>query len=256
MKLQIRKDLSSKKLIGIITFLFLAFMVGMYVNYKSTGVFFKREKKLPIYCVDRNDKKVAISFDTSWGVDRTAEILDVLDKYKVKATFFVVGIWLDQYPDKVKEIYKRGHEIENHSDKHPSMITLSKEKMIKEIAACDAKIMALTGKRSTLFRCPSGAYNDEVIEVVEGSNHYCIQWDVDSIDWKEDGAEKEYERVMKNTKSGSILLFHNNAKHTPKNLSRIIETLKEKGFEFVKVSDIIYKDNYHIDSTGKQIKNH
>ena len=121
------------------------------------------------------------------------------------------------------------------------MTTISKDTMIEEIALTDAKIMSITGQATTLFRCPSGEYNNLVIETVEATNHYCIQWDVDSIDWKEQGAEIEFNRIVKNTKPGSILLFHNNAKYTPENLPKILEYFKDQGYEFVKISDLYIK---------------
>lgn len=247
------KNKTILKRLGALALIVVVALVGVCLyNYKNLGVF-GIKRKLPIYSVDTKEKKIAISFDASWGADNTLKLLDTLDKYKVKATFFLVGRWVDEYPNETKEIFKRGHEIGNHSDKHPTMTKLSREDMIKEISNCDAKLMSLTGKGTTLFRCPEGAYNDSVIETVEGTNHYCIQWDVDSIDWKAQGAELEYERVIKKVKPGSIVLFHNNAKYTPENLPRILEKLKSEGYKFVKISDLIYKDNYEIDHTGKQI---
>lgn len=244
-----------KKKLTIYCVLFIGVLTTLSIyNLKINGVFLGGQRKLPIYSVDTREKRIAISFDVSWGDDRTDDILKILDKYNVKATFFIVGAWIDQYPDKLKMMYEKGHEIGNHSNKHPIMTTISKEKIIKEIATTDSKIMAITGKGTTLFRCPSGEYNNLVIEAVEATNHYCIQWDVDSIDWKEQGADIEYNRIVKKTKPGSILLFHNDAKYTPENLPRILENLKEQSYEFVKVSDLIYKDNYYINEAGKQIQ--
>lgn len=243
-----------KKKVGIsLALLFIACTVSVLNMYKKQGVINLMKKKLPIYCVDTKDKKVAITFDVNWGKDNTKEILDILDKNKAKATFFVIGKWMNDNEDIVKEMHLRGNEIGNHSYKHPNMINISKDRMVQEISATDSKIMKVTGEMPKLFRCPSGSYNDEVIDVVKKTGHYCIQWDVDSIDWKEEGADKEYEKVISKVKPGSILLFHTNAKYTPKNLHRIIKKLKADGYEFVKVSDLIYKDKYHIDGTGKQI---
>jgi len=233
--------------VGILT------TVGGY-NLKTKGVFLSEQRKLPIYSVVTKEKKIALSFDASWGDDKTDDILKILDKYNVKATFFVVGAWIDKHPDKLKTIYEKGHEIGNHSNKHPIMTTISKAKIISEIAITDAKIMSITGKGTTLFRCPSGEYNNLVIETVEATNHYCIQWDADSIDWKEQGAEIEMDRIVKKTKPGSILLFHNEAKYTPENLPKILDYLKGEGYEFVKISDLIYKNNYYINGQGKQIQ--
>ncbi|MBU3189868.1 polysaccharide deacetylase family sporulation protein PdaB [Clostridium bowmanii] len=245
--------IKKKLIISCAIFLGILTMLGGY-NLKTKGVFLGEERKLPIYSVDTKEKKIALSFDASWGDDKTDDILKILDKYNVKATFFVVGAWIDKYPDKLKTIYEKGHEIGNHSNKHPIMTTISKEKMINEIAITDAKIMSITRQATTLFRCPSGEYNNLVIETVEATNHYCIQWDADSIDWKAQGAEIELDRIIKKTKPGSILLFHNEAKYTPENLPKILEYLKGEGYEFVKISDLIYKNNYYINGQGKQIK--
>jgi polysaccharide deacetylase family sporulation protein PdaB len=232
----------------------LILLVSISLNLKTKGVFFNTDKKLPIYCVDTEEKKVAISFDASWGANNTIKILDILDKYDVKATFFLLGRWVDQFPEETKEIYNRGHEIGNHSNTHPDMTGVSKTNIVKEINTTDDKIFNLIGEKTTLFRCPSGSYNNSVVEAVESTNHYCIQWDVDSIDWKEQGADLEFNRVMKKVKPGSIVLFHNAAIYTPENLPRIIESLKAQGYEFVTISELIYKEDYYIDYSGKQIK--
>jgi polysaccharide deacetylase family sporulation protein PdaB len=228
---------------------------SIFINYKDTGVFLNVNRKLPIYSVDTKEKEVAISFDVSWGDDNINKILDILDKYNVKATFFIVGGWIDDNPDKVKEIYMRGHELGNHSNMHPDMTKISSNKIIEDINICDAKIMKITGTETKLFRFPEGSYNESSMQAVEQTGHIPIQWNVDSIDWKEQGADIEYNRVINKTKPGSILLFHNNAKYTPENLPRIIEKLQSEGYKFVKVGDLIYKDNYHIDYEGKQIQN-
>jgi polysaccharide deacetylase family sporulation protein PdaB len=245
----------SKKILIVFSLLFVGAASSVFMNYRNTTAFIKIDRSLPIYCIDTKEKKIALSFDVSWGEDNTEKILETLDKYNVKATFFIVGGWIDQYPDKLKEIYKRGHEIGNHSNKHPDMTKLSREKIIQDIDIADAKIMQVTGEDTKLFRCPSGSYNDTVIKTVKETGHYCVQWDVDSVDWREEGADLEYSRVISNTKPGSILLFHNNAKYTPDNLSRIIEKLQNEGYKFVKVGDLIYKDNYKLDYSGKQILN-
>lgn len=248
-----KKSPITRKLILAVTLLFVSSLVSIGVNYKSMGVFRLVHKKLPIYNVDTKDKKISLTFDVSWGDDNTMQLLDILDKYKVKATFFIVGGWIEGNESTLKEIVKRGHELGNHSNKHPDMSTITKEKIVQDILTCDAKLMSAAGVSTNLFRCPSGEYNDLVIEAVQSTGHYCIQWDVDSIDWKENGPSIEYNRVIKNAKPGSILLFHNNAKYTPETLPRIIDKLQKDGYTFVKTSELIYKDNYYIDPMGKQI---
>jgi polysaccharide deacetylase family sporulation protein PdaB len=248
-----RKSSRTKKIILAVLLLLVSSLISIGVNYKSLGVFRFAYKKVPIYSVATKDKKIALSFDVSWGDDNTQKLLDILDKYNIKATFFLVGGWIDDNGELVKEMVKRGHELGNHTNKHPNMKNISKEKLIQEIMACDAKIMSLTGQGTKLFRCPEGSYNDLVINTVESMGYYCVQWDVDSIDWREQGASTEYNRVINKTRPGSILLFHNNAKYTPETLPQIIDKFQKDGYSFVKVSDLIYKDNFYIDASGKQI---
>ncbi len=248
-----------KKIIkkGIISLILVTVVIFTYITL-GNGNFLvdsKVQKKVPIYSVETSEKKISFTFDISWGLDNVEEILDVLDEYNVKATFFVVGGWIDydlKNAEMVKEIHKRGHEIGNHSNMHPDMSKISKDRIIKELEATSAKIKNITNEDVKLFRCPSGAYNNLLIDTAQGLNYYVIQWDVDSIDWKSEGPEIEYNRVIDKTKAGSILLFHNDAKYTPKNIPRVIQYFKSKGYEIVKVGDLIYKENYKIDSLGVQ----
>lgn len=213
------------------------------------------KRQLPIYCVERNDKKVAISFDAAWGNEDTETLIKILGEHKVKTTFFVVGSWVDKYPESVKALADAGHEIMNHSNTHPHMTSLDAEGIIAEANACSDKIEKITGKRPNLLRVPYGDYNDMVISTLKQEGIYTIQWDVDSLDWKDLSAAQITERVLTGVKEGSIVLFHNAAKHTPEALSGILSAFQEKGFEIVPVSELIYYDNYAIDHTGKQIKN-
>lgn len=214
-------------------------------------------RDLPIYCVQKSetDKKVAISFDAAWGNEDTATLIDILDKYNVKTTFFVVGGWADKYPESVKQLSDAGHEIMNHSDTHPHMTQLSEEKIREEVAACDDKIEKITGKKPILFRAPYGDYDNKVVGTLRDTGHYTIQWDVDSLDWKNLPSEEIAERVLKKVKSGSIVLFHNAAVNTPEALPVVLEGLQKNGYEIVPVSQLILLDNYTIDSAGMQLPN-
>ncbi len=215
------------------------------------------KRDLPIYCVQKpeNEKVVALSFDAAWGNEDTGKLIEIMDKYKVKTTFFVVGSWVDKYPESVKQLSDAGHEIMNHSDTHPHMTELSTEKMKAEVENCDKKIQAITGKKPTLFRAPYGDYNDAVVSNMRDTGHFTIQWDVDSLDWKDLSATEISQRVLKKVKPGSICLFHNAALHTPEALPTIIEELQKQGYKIVPVSELIYKDNYTIDNSGMQIPN-
>ena len=219
----------------------------------SVSAFAGNERLLPIYCVETEKKQIAISFDAAWGNDDTQQLIDILAEYKVPATFFVVGAWVDKYPESVKALSEAGHQIQNHSNTHPHMPQLSKTQMMDEINSCNKKIEDITGKCPTLLRAPYGDYDNVLIETVKGMNMNTIQWDVDSLDWKETAtAGSICDRVTSKVKPGSIVLFHNDAENTPEALPEILKCLKDEGYEFVFISDLILKDNYEIDHTGMQ----
>ena len=212
-------------------------------------------KKLPIYCTDTTEKLVSLSFDAAWGNKDTQDLIDILKKYDVKVTFFVVGEWVDKYPESVKALSDAGHEIMNHSDTHPHMPKLSKEQMCQEINSCNDKIEKITGRKPTLFRAPYGDHDNALIDTLSELNMYCIQWDVDSLDWKDYTADKISSRVIERVRPGSICLFHNAALHTPEALPTIIEGLQKEGYKFVPISKLIMTNNFYINHEGRQIRN-
>ncbi len=210
------------------------------------------ERQLPIYCVQRDDKTVALSFDAAWGNEDTQQLIDILNKYGINATFFVVGQWADKYPESVKALHDAGNEVMSHSDDHAHFAQLSAEEIKSNIAASNEKIKNITGTEPTLFRCPYGEYNDTVISTVSSMGMSAIQWDVDSLDWKGTAAADIADRVLKNVKSGSIVLFHNAAENTPEALPGIIEGLLADGYKIVPVSQLLLTGDYIIDNTGMQ----
>ena len=221
----------------------------------SVRVFADSNRRLPIYCVETEEKKIAISFDAAWGNDDTEQLINILKEYDVPATFFVVGAWVDKYPESVKQLHDAGHKVQNHSNTHPHMPDLSREQMVAELKACNEKIAAVTGETPVLFRPPYGDYDNASIEATESIGMYTIQWDVDSLDWKDNASpESICHRVTSKVKNGSIVLFHNDADHTPAALPNILKCLKDEGYEFVFIEDLIYKDNYEIIHDGTQCK--
>ena len=212
-------------------------------------------KELPIYSVERDDNKIAISFDCAWGVDYTDKLLSILKDEEITCTFFAVEFWADKYGDYLKKIVDNGHEVGTHSSTHPKMSLLDKNSIEKELLSSKNKIEEITGKQVQLFRAPFGDYNDTVIKTATDNGLYTIQWDVDSLDWKEISAKEIAQRVINKTKSGSIVLFHNQGTNTTLALPEIIKSLKNKGYIFFKISDLIYKENYKILPNGRQIKN-
>ncbi len=212
------------------------------------------KKPLPVYSVDRDDKTIAISFDAAWGDEKTQDILAILDTYDIKTTFFLVGYWVDAYPEDVKLIHAAGHEIGNHSSTHPYMTKLSKDQMIGELVKCSDKIEELTGVPTTLFRPPYGDYNGEVITAAREQGYEVIQWDVDSLDWKSYGVKPMVERVTQNAKPGSIVLFHNNSDYIVEALPQILDQLIAQGYRIVPVSQILLEGETFIDHAGCQHK--
>lgn len=213
-------------------------------------------RELPIYCVETEEKKVALSFDAAWGNEDTKKLLKILKKHNIHVTFFMTGGWVESYPEDVKAICEAGHDLGNHSENHKNMSQLSDEEKTEELMSVHNKVKELTGVEMQLFRPPYGDYDDEVVLNAKKNGYYTIQWDVDSLDWKDYGTENIIDTVVnhKNLGNGSIILCHNGAKYTAEALESVITGLMDKGYEIVPVSELIYKENYHMDVTGRQIK--
>lgn len=209
-------------------------------------------RELPVYSVERDDNVITVSFDASWGGDQTMRILDILDEYNAKATFFLVGIWVDKYPELVKAIHDRGHEIGNHSDSHPHMSKLSESQMRQELKGMSDKVEALTGERPTLFRPPYGDYNNQVVLTSRAEGYEVVQWSVDSLDWKNKGVEDLIHRATKNVQKGDIILFHNDSKYILDALPTILKTYQEQGFTMIPAGEILLEGETTIDVQGKQ----
>lgn len=226
--------------------------IASYVSVSSNV----NGRELPIYCVKTKEKKVALSFDAAWGNDDTKKILEILKKHKIHVTFFMTGGWVENYPEDVKAICEAGHDLGNHSENHKNMSELSDGEKTQEIVSVHKKVKELTGVDMELFRPPYGDYDDAVIKNAEANGYYTIQWNVDSLDWKDYGTENIISTVLNHEElgNGSIILCHNGAKYTAEALEELITGLQEKGYEIVPVSELIYKDHYHMDVTGRQIK--
>ena len=212
-------------------------------------------RELPIYCVDTDEKKISISFDAAWGNEDTRQILDILEKHNVHATFFMTGGWVEAYPDDVKAIYEAGHDLGNHSENHKNMSQLSEDEIQKEIMEVHDKVKELTGYDMFLFRPPYGDYDNEVILDARACGYYPVQWSVDSLDWKDYGAEDIISRVCNNDSlaGGAIILCHNGAKYTAQALDALLTNLEQQGYTLVPISELIYTENYHMDANGMQI---
>ena len=211
------------------------------------------ERQLPVYCVQRDDSKLAISFDAGWGNEDTQTLIDILNAYGVRSTFFVVGDWAEKYPESVRALHEAGHEVMSHSSHHGHFSMMSADEIASDLREANRLIAACTGVEPTLFRCPYGEYDDHVIQTVESLGMTAVQWSVDSLDWKGISADEICDRVLRGAGPGSIVLFHNAAEHTPEALPRILDELLSRGYSIVPVSALLLEGSTRIDHTGKQI---
>lgn len=227
--------------------------IGNEVESYELAVFAGLQKELPVYSVSREDKKIALTIDAAWADDKTEFILETLDKYNIKATFFLCGFWAEKYPDIVKRIDAEGHQIGNHTATHPHMNKLSSQQILDELKKYDDILESIIGKRSTLFRAPYGEYNDNVITTVRNAGYEVIQWDIDTVDWREErSAETILNSVLPKLKSGSIILSHNNGFKIEQYLPTLIETALGQGYEFVTIGELLLDGPTIIDVNGVQ----
>ena len=164
----------------------------------------------------------------------------------------MVEFWAEKYPEYVAKIDDAGHEIGTHSSTHSYMSKQNAEEIRLELKTSSDAINKVTGKEVELFRPPYGDYDDNLIRTASEEGYYTIQWDVDSLDWKDLSATDIAMRVINGAKNGSIILMHNNGLHTAEAVPIIIETLKNKGFTFVPIGELILRDNYTIAPDGRQ----
>ena len=250
-------SVKKRTIIAFVTVIVLAAVCMAGISNETVATVFNNNslRKVPVYCVDTQEKVVALTFDAAWGADKTQGILDILEKHGVDGTFFLVGFWIDKYPDMVKKIAESGCDIGNHSNNHLNMSTLDKSQICSELDYVSGKVEELTGQSPKFFRPPFGDYNNTLIETVEERGMVGVQWSVDSLDWQGKSATDILSRVSKGVKNGSIILFHNNSDNILEALPLVIANLKNQGYKMVKLSDMVYTGNYTVDNNGVQHKN-
>lgn len=233
--------------------------IMLSISFNGTPVaavyFGESFRKVPIYNVKTDEKVVAISFDAAWGADKTEKIMEILQEYNANATFFLVGFWVENYPEIAKKIHENGFEIGTHSNTHPDMVKLDGEQMKLELETSAKIIKDTTGVEVELFRPPFGSYNNTLLDTAESLNLKTIQWDVDSLDWKGISGVDITTRILNKVFNGSIILCHNNSDHILDALPLVLDRLQKRGYTIKCVGDVIYKDNYTINHQGTQIKN-
>ena len=245
--------IKKKHLKYIFIIILTAVLLTLNINGNSAQVYFGiAPRKVPIYSVDTEEKTVAITFDSAWGADKTLQIIETLQEYNANATFFLVGFWVEKYPEMVTAIQEAGIEIGTHTNTHPDFVKLSEEQMEKELTTSCKLISDITNVTPTLFRAPYGSYDNSVINVATSLNLKTIQWDVDTLDWKGLSGVEICNRVLNNVKNGSIILCHNNSDHILDALPLILDRLTMKGYTVTSVGNLIYQDNYTVDNLGIQ----
>lgn len=253
MFLVLNKDKIQTYIVSVITVAVLVVMAN--IGYTKTIPTSASTKLLPIYNVQTEEKKVAFTMNCAWNADDIDRILETLKNNDVHITFFMVGNWVDKYPEAVKKIFEAGHEIGSHSNTHPHANSLTSEKNLEEIKLSVSKIEKITGQKTNLYRAPYGEYNDTVIQTAQKNGYYTIQWNLDTLDYEGLTGDEMWNRLCDKLNNGAIILSHNGTKYTADSLDMLIKNIKAKGFEMVTVSELIYKDNYSINNNGTQIKN-
>ena len=238
-------------LVSFLLIMIVTAVLGVGIS-KSAEVAATANHELPIYSVQTDKKEVAVTFDTAWGEGDIDDILKALDAASCKATFFVTGEWLDKYPESAKKISGAGHETANHTDTHPHLKKLTDAEVLREAKGCNEKIKSVTGRENTLIRAPYGEYDKNIIRLLKADGYMPVQWSLDSLDYEGLTPEEMDNRILPKLKTGDIILFHTGTDNTAAYLPQILDKIKEQGYSFSTVGDMILKENYIIDSSGRQ----
>lgn len=204
---------------------------------------------VPIYAqcevyrsVKNESKQIALTFDDGPHPRLTEQILNILDRYEIKATFFMVGVNVQNYSEAALEVFRRGHEIGNHTFSHPLVTHLSPYALNREIGACEDALEELCEYRPHLFRPPEGALTDSVSVCAEEGDYAVVLWSLDTRDWEVKNADRIVKTVLSEIHSGDIILMHDYigvGSQTPQALEILIPTLLRQGYRFVTVSELL-----------------
>lgn len=195
----------------------------------------------PIYAVETDEKVVALTFDISWGNRMAPKVLHILREFQIPCTFFLSGPWVTTHPELAIEIRENGHEIGSHGHAHVNFSQLSIGQVTDNVQSAHNSIRDTLGVEATLIRTPNGDFDDETILTLRGMGYKAIDWMVDSLDWKNPGTEVIIDRVLRRTGPGAIILMHasDSCRLTDAALPRIIQTLRAKGYRFVRISELL-----------------
>ena len=197
----------------------------------------------PVYNSGINEcKKIALTFDDGPHPKNTPKILEILDKYDIKATFFVIGVNVKNYPKTLSMIKEQGHEIGNHTYSHHILKSKAKDEILREISETEKEIGKITDFSTSLVRPPCGMYDENLVEIAKENNYKIVLWNVDTKDWEHLSCDEIVSNVTKRVNGGEIILFHDyisGINNTPRALEVLIPWLKEQGYEFVTVSQLL-----------------
>ena len=225
--------------------------VGTVLYLSLTRTASAAAKRLPVYSVETNEKRAALTFNCAWDETGLDELLAILKRSGVRCTFFVVGEFAERCPDAVRKICNAGHEIGNHSMRHKDPVKMSYTALLSDISQCNDLLYSLTGVPVALYRAPSGSYNSETVEAAQALGMNAIQWDADSVDWKDKTPEEIQRRMAEKIGPGSIALFHVGKENTVAALPGIIQTLQDGGYSLVTVSELLPEGETWLDSAGR-----
>lgn len=237
------------------------FAIGVVYAEKDQVTVFSHNEPSAIYSVQTDKKIIALTFDISWGDKRTEPILKVLEEKGVtKATFFLSSPWSKTHPEIVKKIVDVGFEVGSHGHKHVNYSSLSDDEIRKQIQTAHQILSDVTKKTPNLIRLPNGDFDKRVLKIANELHYSVVQWDTDSLDWMNKGVDNIVNRVVTKAHPGDIVLMHasDSSKQTHEALPIIIDQLREKGYEFVTVSELLKQTTVsreHVeDQAMKQIK--
>lgn len=217
------------------------------------------QSNIPIYKVDTNEKKMSISFNCAWGNDDIIQILDTLQKYNIKTTFFCVGDYVQRYPEVIKLMLSKGHEVASHGFTHTKYTTIESGRVRKEVQDFNKVMAGIVGsetwKGKNLIRTPYGDWSEAVVKTLNEEGLKTIQWSIDSLDWKTDATKESINnRVVTKLDSGAIILLHSGTKCTADSLDNMLNTIITQGYEVVPVGDLLIKEPYTVNNDGVQKK--
>lgn len=204
------------------------------------GITVGTSSKMPVFYVEKKAQEICLTFDISWGRETLPLVLEVLKKHQVPATFFLSSPWAERDTAAVTSICEAGHEIASHGERHLNLSQHSRETVYENIEKASKSLTNLAGPLAPFFRPPNGDYDDLVLDTAKELGFETVIWSIDSLDWKNPGADYMVERVLQRAFPGAIILCHasDSSKQIHEALPRIIEGLRKKGYKLVNLSEL------------------